>query len=110
MVKYIVGRMARRRGENAEQRAARLLKADGWVVGRMRRGPIDVIAAKEGRILLVQVKSGKARVKRTELESMVQWGIQFNGDVEVWHFRQTRVARRRVHASRRVVPIQQATT
>ena len=87
--------MARQRGESAEQRATQIFKATGWVVGRMRRGPIDVIAAKEGRIILVQVKSGKARVKKKEMELMREWGKQFAADVEVWHFLGRGVVRKR---------------
>src|SRR2546426_859797 len=33
------------------------------------------------------VKSGRARVKKKELESMREWGKQFGADVEVWHFK-----------------------
>lgn len=62
---------AEQRGEKAERRAAEIFKSVGWIGGRLRKGPIDVIAAKEGRILLIQVKSGRARVKKKELDLMI---------------------------------------
>lgn len=65
-------------------------------------GAVDVFAAKGGRLLLVQVKSGRARIKREELEELVRWGESSNGDAEVWHFKRGgKLERRRVHASRR---------
>lgn len=66
-------------------------------------GAVDVFAAKGGKLLLVQVKSGRARVKKAELENLVSWGRNSNGDAEVWHFRDGGdVERRRVYAARRV--------
>jgi len=53
-------------------------------------------------LLLIQVKSGRARVKKEELEELVSWGKNSNGDAEVWHFRDGgRMERRRVYATRR---------
>lgn len=98
VVRSIVGRMIRQRGENAEQRVVRIFKLDGWKVGRIRQGPIDIIAGKDGRVILVQVKSGRARVKRTELARIIDWAKAFNADTEVWHLRGTKVERRRVYA------------
>lgn len=102
LIKYITGRMSQRRGENAEQSAVRALKEAGWVAGRVRRGPVDVIAAKDGRSLLIQVKSGMARAKATELELVVKWAQAFNADGEVWYYRgRGKVVRRRVFAAKR---------
>jgi Holliday junction resolvase len=81
-----------------------LLKKDGWMVARSAasHGAVDVFAAKDGRILLVQVKSGRARASREELEELVLWGKSSNGDAEVWHFKGGgKVVRRRVHAAKR---------
>lgn len=81
-----------------------LLKRDGWLVSRSAasHGAVDVFAARGGRMLLVQVKSGKARVKKEELEQLVLWGKNSNGDAEVWHFKGGgKVERRRVHAAKK---------
>jgi len=81
-----------------------ILKKDGWLVSRSAasHGAVDVFAAKEGRILLIQVKSGRARVKREELEELASWGKHSNGDAEVWHFRDGgKVEKRRIYASKR---------
>jgi len=75
---------------------------DGWYSGRLRRGPIDVVAGKDGRTVLVQVKSDRSRVKKTELQAIIDWGRAFNADAEVWHFKgRGEVERRRVFAARR---------
>lgn len=81
-----------------------ILKHDGWLVARSAasHGAVDVFAAKGGKLLLIQVKSGRARVKKEELEELVSWGKNSNGDAEVWHFRdQGRMERRRVYVAKR---------
>ncbi len=81
-----------------------LLRKDGWMVSRSAasHGAVDVFAAKGGMILLIQVKSGKARVKKGELEELVQWAKNSNGQAEVWHFKDGgKVEKRRVYARRR---------
>ena len=80
------------------------MKSEGWMVSRSAasHGAVDVFAAKGGRLLLVQVKSGRARVKREELLELVRWGESSNGDAEVWHFKRGgKIERRRVHAAKR---------
>lgn len=65
-------------------------------------GAVDVFAAKEGRVLLVQVKSGRARATKEELEELVKWGKSSNGDAEVWYYKgRGKVVRRRVFAAKR---------
>lgn len=64
-------------------------------------GAVDVFAAKGGKLLLIQVKSGRARVKKEELEELVRWAKESNGDAEVWHFKgRGRFEKRRVYASK----------
>lgn len=85
----------------------RILRREGWLVSRSAasHGAVDVFAAKEGKLLLIQVKSGRARVKRQELEELVKWGKNSNGDAEVWHFRDGgNVERRRVYKARGTAP------
>ncbi|MDG6985861.1 MAG: hypothetical protein JRM73_03850 [Nitrososphaerota archaeon] len=81
------------------------LKKDGWVVARSAasHGAVDVFAAKEGRLLLLQVKSGSARTTKEELEELVEWGKSSNGDAEVWYYKgRGKLVRRRVHAAERI--------
>lgn len=82
-----------------------ILRKDGFHVSRSAgsHGAVDVIAAKEGHILLVQVKSGRARVRKDELKELIKWGRSFNGDAEVWHFkRRGLLEKRRVHLAGKV--------
>lgn len=82
----------------------KILKEKGWMVSRSAasHGAVDVFAAKDGKVLLVQVKSGKARVAREELEELAKWGKNSDGDAEVWHFKDGgKIVRRRVYASKR---------
>ena len=71
----------------------------------MSHGPVDVFAAKSGEILLIQVKSGSARVKREEIELLRVWAEAFAAEAQVWHFKKrkklqkTTVARRKVMAT-----------
>ncbi len=78
-----------------------LLRGEGWVVGRSAasHSPVDIFAAKSGAILLVQVKSGKARVRPEEAKELVKWADAFNADAEIWHFKgRGRLEKRRVRA------------
>jgi Holliday junction resolvase len=80
------------------------LKKDGWMVSRSAasHGAVDVFAAKEGKVLLVQVKSGRARATKEELEELAEWGKSSNGDAEVWYYKgRTKLVKRRVYASKR---------
>lgn len=93
------------RGRAKEYRTMELLRKDGWLASRSAasHGAVDVFAAKGGRMLLIQVKSGRARVKKEELEELVSWGRASDGDAEVWHFRDAgEVVKRRVYRAKRV--------
>ncbi len=93
-----------RAGRNREYRAMNALKKDGWMVSRSAasHGAVDVFAAKNGRVLLIQVKSGKARATQEEMKELAKWGESSNGDAEVWYYRgRGKVVRRRVHAAKR---------
>ncbi len=92
------------RGRSREYLALYALRKDGWMASRSAasHGAVDVFAAKDGRVLLVQVKSGRARVTKEELEELVKWGKNSNGDAEVWYYKgRGKVVRRRVHVSTR---------
>ena len=77
------------KGRAKEYRAMEILRKDGFHAIRSAgsHGAVDVIAAKSGKILLIQVKSGKARIKKDELKELVKWAEAFNGEGQVWHFR-----------------------
>ncbi len=80
------------------------LKKDGWMVSRSAasHGAVDVFAAKDGKVLLIQVKSGKATATKEEMEELAKWGRSSNGDAEVWYYKgRGKVVRRRVHAAKR---------
>ncbi len=80
------------------------LKKDGWLVSRSAasHGAVDVFAAKEGKVLLIQVKSGKARATKEEMEELLEWGRSSNGDAEVWYYKgRGKVVKRRVYAAKR---------
>lgn len=92
------------KGRAREYLAMVALKEEGWLVSRSAasHGAVDVFAAKEGRVLLVQVKSGRARATREELGELVRWGKSSNGDAEVWYYKgRGKVVKRRVYASKR---------
>jgi Holliday junction resolvase len=86
------------RGRAREYQVIIGLKQSGWVCTRsaMSHGPVDIIAAKRGKILLLQVKSGSARVTKAELKVLKSWARAFNADAEIWSFR----LRGKVHKER----------
>ncbi len=89
------------RGRAKEYRAMTMLRQEGWVVARSAasHGPVDIFAARAGKILLIQVKSGKARIKKDELKELVRWAEAFKGEGQVWHFRgRGNTQKRRVYA------------
>lgn len=73
-----------------------ILRSSGWVCSRsaMSHGPVDVFAARSGNILLIQVKSGSARVKKDELGLLKIWAEEFNATAEIWYFRKRRKVRK----------------
>lgn len=98
VIRSIQGRLAAKRGERAESVAARLLRKEGWSCARTKSGPIDIIAAKGGFVLLLQIKSGSARVSAKEAKLVVKWGQDFNADAEIWMFRGRDLIKRRIFA------------
>ena len=91
-------------GRAREYKTMEKLKKDGWMVSRSAasHGAVDVFAAKDGRVLLIQVKSGKARASKEELDELVRWAKSTNGDAEVWYYRRRgEIVRRRVHMAGR---------
>lgn len=80
-----------------------MLKKDGWVVSRSAasHSPVDVFAGKGGKVLLVQVKSGRSRVSGDEMKELIRWAEAFNANAEVWHFKgRGNLLKRRVFEAR----------
>ena len=77
------------KGRSREYQVMHHLRREGWVCSRsaMSHGPVDVFAARGGNILLIQVKSGSARIKKPELENLRQWAEEFDAQAEVWSYR-----------------------
>lgn len=99
-----MGQTRYEKGRSREYRTMAMLRKEGWLVSRSAasHGAVDVFAARGGRVLLVQVKSGRARVKKEELQELVEWGKNSNGDAEVWHFKDRGgLERRRVYKSKK---------
>jgi len=95
------------RGRAKEYKAMIMLKGQGWLVARSAasHGPVDIFAAKNGMLRLIQVKSGGARVRRDDIEQLIDWGKNFNADAEVWHFKgRGLLQKRRVHRAQRGSP------
>jgi len=53
----------------------------------MSHGPVDVFAAKDGIIRLIQVKSGSSRMRKGEIEILKSWGDAFDAIAEIWYFK-----------------------
>jgi len=80
------------RGRSREYQVLAKLRKEGWLCSRSAasHGPVDIFAGKDGRILMVQVKSGKGRASKEERETLKFWGKAFQGRVEIWRFRKGR--------------------
>ena len=77
------------RGRSREYAAIKMLKEEGWLCSRSAKShsPVDIFAGKDGKLLLIQVKSGSARVSRDELSELRVWAEAFGGRAEVWFFK-----------------------
>jgi len=67
----------------------RILRAEGWYCSRSAasHGPVDVFAAKDGEVRMIQVKSGRARLRAGDRETLRRWAHAYAGIAEVWYFR-----------------------
>jgi len=77
------------RGRSREYQVLKKLRSEGWYCSRSAasHGPVDVFAAKEGRIRMIQVKSGRGRLKPGDREILKLWAQAYAGTAEVWYFR-----------------------
>ncbi len=52
----------------------------------MSHGPVDVFAARNGKILLIQVKSGRGRMSKDDVDLFKRWARTFRAYGELWLF------------------------
>jgi Holliday junction resolvase len=80
------------RGRSREYQVLRKLRENGWLCSRSAasHGPVDIFAGKGGKLLMVQVKSGKGRASRVEKEILKSWGKEFKARVEIWRFKRAK--------------------
>jgi Holliday junction resolvase len=76
------------RGRSREYQVLRKLRAEGWHCSRSAasHGPVDVFAAKDGEVHIIQVKSGRARLRAGDRETLRLWAQAYAGIAEVWYF------------------------
>jgi len=74
------------------------LREEGWFCSRSAasHGPVDIFAGKNGKVLMVQVKSGKGRASKEEKEILKLWGKAFQAKVEIWRYRKGKPLEREV--------------
>ena len=76
------------RGRSREYQVLGKLRAEGWYCSRSAasHGPVDVFAAKDGEIRMIQVKSGRGRLRAGDRETLRLWARAYAGIAEVWYF------------------------
>ena len=77
------------RGRSREYQVLRQLRHEGWLCSRSAasHGPVDIFAGRNGRILMVQVKSGRGRATDEERSILVEWGKAYQARVEIWKYK-----------------------
>lgn len=77
------------RGRSREYQVLKKLREEGWYCSRSAasHGPVDVFAAKNGKVRMIQVKSGRARLRPGDRETLKRWAQAYAGTAEVWYFR-----------------------
>src|SRR5580704_39347 len=77
------------RGRSREYQTMHSLRKEGWFCSRsaMSHGPVDIFAAKDGMVRLIQVKSGSSRMKKGETEILKSWGEAYEAVAEIWYYK-----------------------
>ncbi len=77
------------RGRAKEYKVMEILRKEGWFCSRsaMSHGPVDIFAGKDGKTVLIQVKSGKSRIDKKGREELIRWAKAFGAEAEVWYIR-----------------------
>ena len=76
------------RGRSREYQVLKKLRREGWYCSRSAasHGPVDVFAGKNGLVRMIQVKSGQARLRPGDRETLKLWAQAYAGVAEVWYF------------------------
>jgi Holliday junction resolvase len=76
------------RGRSREYQVLKKLRHEGWCCSRSAasHGPVDVFAGKDGLVRMIQVKSGRARLRPGDRETLKLWAQAYAGVAEVWYF------------------------
>jgi len=100
------------RGRSREYQAINRLRKEGYCCSRsaVSHGPVDVYAAKDGIVRLIQVKSGTSRMKKGEVEILKSWGDAFDATAEIWYYKkrgklQIHIVRKQAIARGEEIPI-----
>ncbi|MEM3403222.1 MAG: hypothetical protein QXJ17_01525 [Nitrososphaeria archaeon] len=66
-----------------------ILREDGWFCSRsaMSHSPVDIFAGKNGKTRLIQVKGGRARIRRNERDELCKWAKAFGAEAEIWYLK-----------------------
>ena len=76
------------RGRSREYQVLKKLRREGWCCSRSAasHGPVDVFAGKGRMVRMIQVKSGRARLRPGDREVLKLWAEAYGGVAEVWYF------------------------
>ncbi len=76
------------RGRAREYQALRILRNDGWLCSRSAAShcAVDIFACKDGEMVFIQVKSGKARVTDKDRSRLKEWIDASGGRAEIWFY------------------------
>ena len=83
------------RGRAREYQVLKMLRGEGWLCSRSAasHSAVDVFACKNGRMLIIQVKSGSARMSAEDKFELKQWALASGARAEVWFFNNRKVKR-----------------
>ena len=86
------------RGRAREYQALRILRSEGWLCSRSAasHGAVDIFACKNGKMVFVQVKSGKVRIMEKDRSRLKEWLDASGGQAEIWFFGNRKGVRKEV--------------
>ncbi|HJN57547.1 MAG TPA: hypothetical protein QGF52_00825 [Nitrososphaerales archaeon] len=86
------------RGRAREYQALRILRSEGWLCSRSAasHGAVDIFACKNGKMVFVQVKSGKVRIMEKDRSRLKEWVDASGGRAEIWFFGNRKGVRKEV--------------
>jgi len=71
------------------------LRGEGWFCSRSAasHSAVDVFACKDGQMLIIQVKSGSARMSAEDRLDLKRWALASGARAEVWFFNNRKLKR-----------------